>query len=125
MADLDDKLREILLAPYKYPKGDGATMFDDKGDIPILDTQIAQIKQAFAEAGYISHNSKIYWAKHDDKMYIVNGSDPIKRVSLSTLMTGQEWYDRFEKQVRKSPDVDDWHYTHLEVLEAAKKASGL
>lgn len=42
-------------------------------------------------------------------------------------MTSQEFYNRFEKEINslKSPDLDDWRFTYLEVLKAAKRAAGL
>lgn len=61
---------------------------------------IPQIKQAFADEGYTK----------------------LPKWSGVTLMTGQEWYDRFYKEINSIP------YSPLrihEIWDAAKKAAGL
>lgn len=69
---------------------------------------IAQIKQAFAEEGWCA------------PIHFIDRGDGIK-VSAEQVMTGQEWYDRFEKEIRKNGKAD----FNKELLEAAKKAAGL
>lgn len=74
MNDLDDKLRDII-----------DTARDDPADI--YDEQfVSQLKQAFADAGYV--DSKL--AHHQVRMLNDKG-----------YMTGQEWYDRFVKEFEK------------------------
>lgn len=96
MASLDDKLRGII--------GNGYDRFD-------VEKAIAQIKQAFADEG---------WIKPE-------GADLIADV-LDDMMTGQEWYDRFMKEL---PDSIDLVHPDREVFDrrwaitAAKKAAGL
>lgn len=87
MSSLDNKLREILIATQPE-------------EIPVtIDEAVDQIKQAFAEAGYVP----IVGFLKD------NG-----------WLTGQEWYERFEKQLPPFSLVP-----FEDIIEAAKRASGL
>lgn len=94
---LDGKLKEILQANLGY-----ASMSDNYF--------ITQIKQAFADEGYMTARERVEW--HEEHFN-------------QNHMTGQEWYGRFERAlarryVNHSKDKPYW-----EALEAAKKASGL
>lgn len=84
------------------------------------DHALAQIKQAFVEEGYIDFK----------KEYQVKG-----------FMTGQEWYDRFEKELGAMVDYyreNLWNSVepspaqkilyeqqNYKILQAARKAAGL
>jgi|ERR1035437_5138133 hypothetical protein len=48
-------------------------------------------------------------------------------IAGTKLMQGQEWYNRFMSEIGSIYDyrIDDWSFTHLQVMEAAKKASGI
>lgn len=96
--NLDKRLREILQANTGY-----GSMSD--GHV------IAQIHEAFKEAGYSKFNIG----------EIMKGN--------SGLMTGQEFYERFEKEI-KQLERNRTTYGHLystteEMFEAARKAAGI
>lgn len=100
---LDDKLREtltkyrnLLLEPEEHYVEDKLTQAK----------AIAQIHQAFAEEGYTTADQL---AK--------NLSSKIN------IMTGQEWYDRFEKELE--PIRRTMPRTIFKVKEAARKAAGI
>lgn len=65
---------------------------------------IAQIKQAFA----------------DEIRGMANDPGLIKALQHDGYMTGQDYYDRFAKELPKGQMVN-----HAVILEAARKASGL
>lgn len=77
MSDLDEKLRKVIshIAP-----ADNQQHRDRTSDA------IAQIKQAFADEGY-GHN-----------LYINKVG---KWQPMSGMMTGQEWYDRYQKELEQ------------------------
>lgn len=91
---LDDKLREIV---------------DFEGETEeYANETIAQIKQAFADEGWI-HSPLVDYQ--------------FKRIKSGELMTGQEFFDRFEPLLE---DIDLNSKTrYRELKEAAKKASGI
>lgn len=101
MKDLDTRLREILLnrSLGQYTAdGDGNFVPVNWEDSPLIDEYIAEIKQCFAECDYVH--------KHDD---------------LGDLLTGQEWFERFEREIEEismEPPIVDGVY-----LEAAQRAS--
>ena len=101
--NLDQKLKELQLNPIeKY----------EDGDYYLSDSDIAQIKQAFQEAGY----SKVKTIWHHPDV---------------PVMTGPEWFERFKEELTRTkvrPNIVR-HVAHTNiqdtVLEAAKRASGL
>lgn len=95
---LDNKLRIIILG---LPDPDGGISEGDMVD------GIAQIKQAFADAGYVPIGTQ----KDKDLAYGIDGK-------YYHVMTGQEWYDRFVEEYNMWTDSEG-------VLEAAKRAGGL
>lgn len=108
MEDLDKKLDEIL----------GKFGIQVLGDNSNPDTK-QEIKQAFIDAG---------WS--DNPFYYDSQSESLKK-----KLTGQEWYDRFEKELQlpiTSTDFafgDDrdsryWLYRD-DVIKIAKKAAGI
>lgn len=112
---LDDRLKEILKEHRSFAMhsaGDGVAMHNS-------DEAIAQIKQAFADNNYVQLPTV---RKEIDEGITVNGK---------IVMTGQEWFDRFEVETAKiTTGSKGWtgyldNYGVDDFLEAAKKASGL
>lgn len=107
---IDDKLI-FLLTQFVKPENKGHRYSD----------AVKQIKEAFAEEGYV-HLPQGYVGK-------LEGVE-IMHINGKQVMTGQEWYERFEKQYHMSADWiagdpemgDD---AELDVLNAAKRASGI
>lgn len=97
---LDDKLRKILNTELSAVGETGWSHTDKEAD-----GLLVHIKQAF------------YQAKH---YYIPDNIKLLERPGADNLMTGQEWYDRFEKEYQNSSNGDDH-----EAYEAAKKAAGI
>lgn len=83
------------------------------------------IKQAFMDEGYEQDMANLH----------ANMKQTAIRLGLSSTprderLTGQEWYDRFEKEVNNYPlantvDLDNHSWRCEDVLKAAKKASGV
>ncbi len=124
MTDLDEKLLDIL-------NDNGLLGVSISGDFSCdYDKVVEKIKQAFKDAGYICipKETREDWAEND---------------KLFGLMDGQEWYDRFEKELpepyRTNRELDPHgHETpngkyasqgeksmHSKALFAARRASGL
>lgn len=101
MVELDKKLGEIV-DPYGYG-GEGYGVRKAK-----------QIKQAFKDAGWVGpveFHATGFSAK-----------SPKRRSSVEFLMTGQEWYDKFEKEL----NTYAWSFDEKNsILVAAKKAAGM
>ena len=102
-------LRFLWLVPmHEYPDQPSYT---DQNKVT-LDESVAAIKQAFADEGYRHNLAAGYWSKEAEG---------------KGLMTGQEWYNRFEKELPRlestiaSIPIDAYHKIH----KAAKKAAGL
>lgn len=117
--NLDDKLRDILDISWGGAL-DITTSKDfrnDKGELDeetylkvkarIFDEAIAQIKQAFTDAGYLPLTPEDIRAKANEK-----------------YMTGQEWYDRFKDNLPAAIPLDPNEQVEW-ALEAAKKAAGI
>ena len=132
MSSIDDKLREVI----RYiANEDGYVEPED------LDNAIAQIKQVFADEGYLPHVDCGKHVKVGDKLYITNGNDPLVKLDLAKYMTGREWYDRFEKEagscthyirslfashVETASKADEREmFVKQDILQAAKKAAGV
>lgn len=122
--DLTDKLMKVLE--------------DKKHDDYV---KVTQIKQAFADEGYIQPGKTLYkMPKGKDLARELAGLDQLVDDSTTTLeltltLTGQEWYDRFWHEIVKGGDPEyitsnitgngKLFYDDKRILEAAKKASGL
>jgi hypothetical protein len=112
--ELDKKLKEMLDEEVINPivEAEGVNPKDYFG----IDSDeiINKTKQAFREAGYI----------HSPLVKL-----QFKRIESGELMTGQEFYDRFEKELPHHPngEVDDdrGYLTTSEVFRAARRAAGL
>jgi hypothetical protein len=129
---------------------------DPKGDYGYsLPEYIEQITQAFKEAGWTSpidiyelakststtdHRSKAHEAMDKyleaggpDDFVIMSRNDWQRNAALAGLMSNQEWYSRFKKELSKTGMIDTTGGDNVEVAErvasvylaAARKASGL
>lgn len=121
MSNLDDKLREIMLNARKVGLSDETATYE-----------VAQIKQAFEEAGYV----KSGYANFKSLKVPDEPLDTLQVKHEPSLMTGQEWYDRFEKELsheiygdtNPSDKVDCEGIPYAcscDLLDAAKRAAGL
>lgn len=99
--NLDDKLKEML-----ENFTDEVTMYEPgvSFDWASIDRLIPQIKQAFTDEGYWQPTAKAYWGKHGDKVYFVNGKEPMQSSDLVSLMTGQAWEEKALKDGWRRPD---------------------
>lgn len=92
-----------------------------------LPDAISQIEQAFKDAGYkdLSAGS----CPHDN--YLLKHVDNRDKCDYCgkprvELLTGQEWYDRFDVEYREVVNLDDRiDFRNPDVLSAARKAAGL
>lgn len=75
---------------------------------------LAQIKQAFAD-----EQLQDYMTQY--------GTMTELKVKPPRLMTGQEWYDRFEKAIHviNPPETPSDVWMRQEILDTAKRASGI
>jgi hypothetical protein len=111
MSDLDEKLRDIFINDSKS-KG----LHDDNWENFVVspDKIIPQIKQAFADEGY---------------QYVTRAEDSlVTRYHNGELMTGQEWYDRFVKELNTAlPSLPIFKFNTKEakIIKAVKRAAGL
>lgn len=125
MSSLDDKLRDTL--EDWYP----GTQYADV---------IPKLKQVFADERYVTPenaakvqemvNSMAKLANDAFQIPTIQYIKPNKAMTKAqNLMTGQEWYDRFDKELRNlisRGDGETWMgWDCGEVREAAKKASNL
>lgn len=104
---LKDIARQLILINPHYAKTEEV----------VLET-IAQIKQAFAEDGYVLADEK-YLSRLTGEM--------AKILRKGGLITGQEWYDRFGNALFDYIVVDEEnHMVRLvDIRKAAKKAARL
>ena len=107
MSTLDDRLREILRA-------------DRANELAIAET-IAQIKQAFADEGWIKIPQIV---EVEGKLETQHNFVDINNMRY---MTGQEWYDRFERELQRVAFVDEYDVRNAvnQCWDAAMKAAGL
>lgn len=123
MTDLEQKLRDIFDKNIEL-SGNVLTLFEDDC--------IAQIKQAFADAGYItpeqvakSQELVNAMARHAQELAKL----PVAVREIGT-MTGQEWHRRFTDALGKPTYMDDIDGRHsvykIEwISEASKRAAGI
>lgn len=96
---IDDKLKEIIQQ----------SVYMTKGGMVFSDDAIAQIKQVFADEGYIKE---------------IDVSTPaITNYDRPKLLTGADWYERFEIEYAKILDFGQTKSGRA--IKAARKASGL
>lgn len=125
---LDDKLREIL----------NNARFDEIKSLDYTQHDIAQIKQAFADKGYVlipQVELTDYSHGRPTDVFTVNGKE---------VMSGQDWCNRFEKEMytlkkqeyKLGTFADDeekvrfyrdggTNFMYRQALEAAKRAAGI
>lgn len=104
---LDDKLREILNSPFDPANFKGSQDFDSQ--------LITEIKQAFADYGYVPV------ATLKDKNMALSANDG----KYYELMTGQEFYDRFCDEAAGEASSPTEAITIMKAMLAAKRAAGL
>ena len=98
MSDIDEKLREIIV--NLLDTGMPNSISQDEAH--------KQIKQAFADAGYSYQERNLF-----------------KGLKLArTVMTGQEWYERFDRELDDYADISG-DVSYSDCLKAAKRAAGL
>lgn len=95
--DLDKKLEELL---------DYADYSNNGADVKPKNVIVQHIKQVFADAGYTQ----------EPHQFDVHGNLKIN---------GQEWYERFEKELNEYYEQAGADYVPQIVYEAAKRATGL
>lgn len=113
MTDLDTKLREILLLMDR-----GVTEIGSSEGV--LNRLIAQIKQAFEEAGYYQLGN------FDTDSEGINKAKTVIR--QANLLSGAEWLELFEKEWKKeiSKGYPMGYIGQLDMMfAAAKRASGV
>jgi len=113
MSDLDSKLDYILKSNAAVQR------CADKDALNDYDKLIPAIKQAFSEAGYLQipmvEVVTRYKQGKKPEVFMVNGKE---------VMSGQEWYDRFEAELTSQTNVKT-QFSWLGIMIAAKRASGL
>jgi hypothetical protein len=101
---------------------------------PLVDKYIAQIDQAYREAGYATVRKDKYRDElgREYTQHTINypdGSGEFVRVPQFEYMTGQEFYERFNNQLKtliSHGDGEIWMgWGCNEVRAAAKRAAGL
>lgn len=129
MSDLDKKLEEAVRSTVWISKIDDQVRdkvhpdwFNANGQYFTFGIDTAAVKQAFIDDGW---SDKPWTAvTKDGYSQIDEQHDVIKQ-----LMTGQEWYDRFEKEYTTPYVVIGKDGVEGEIrvnpLEAAKKAAGI
>jgi hypothetical protein len=136
---IDSKLREILTPFASF--GGGMDDYGSPGEAEIDEEVIeviAQIHQAFADARYVTPenavkvqemvNQMVNLANDSFKLPTIQYIKPNKSTTKAkNLMTGQEFYNRFEKELEviESKKGIDSDIHPDEFIEAAKKASGI
>lgn len=115
MNDLDEKLKSIV-GEVSFTKADGSESH--------ITEAVEKLKQAFTEAGYTKSIGKLV---EDD----VRQAFQLLRDGAIKMMTGQEWYDRFEKELFVNiPTIEPTviaaeFVSRAEVLRAAKRAANI
>lgn len=111
------KLRDIMQFAYEY---DYALNGGEHGDI---EEDIAHIKQAFKDAGWL-----YVPPLKASKGYVIKKGGEAVTIKPSEVMTGQEWYERFERELGKEVDhlmCGERLVCSGHVTKAAKKAAGI
>lgn len=126
MSNLDKKLRETL---HKVGTVKIRSALDE-----VIEDGVAQIKQAFAEEGYVTPenakkvqeivNQMANLANDAFRIPIIQYIKPNKAMTKAqNLMTGQEWYNRFVAELDKDGEIA---IAGSGIIKgAAKRAAGL
>lgn len=123
MEELDKKLFGII----KHASNEDGYVEDS-----VAVREVARIKQAFVDAGWLSPERVAETQKLVNKL-VQNAQDMHKLAMgvypqlLPNVMTGQEWYDRFEKEMDRisAYATFDNHDDVDRAMDAAKRASGI
>lgn len=131
---IDDKLKEILV--------NITTDHDTDTLDEVTDDYISQIKKCFIGEGWrhirgVKEGRLFTRTAFDTDEYDVNKGNPINKFNLP-MMTGQEWYTRFEKEIdivtKYLPDMYKMYSHNMGVLygvigseldRAARRATGI
>lgn len=124
MGDLDEKLLEVI-EDNQYIDGEFLKYASEEAK----QEAVARIRQAFVDAGWL-HIPNLKTGDFitvNGGTVILNGDGTMTRV---IRLTGQEWYDRFEKKLRGiilpySEQPHDALMAFNLCEEAAKKAAGI
>jgi hypothetical protein len=116
VSGLDDKLKAIVLAG---PNGEHGHLSTE---------EIDQIRQAF-ESDSLYRTVKAYKdAGGDmDEVIVMSHKDIDRNIALNNLMTGQEWYERFIKEVKHELGYTDEQIGAIDYRYsvAARRAAGI
>jgi len=130
-SSLDDKLWAILENAQSY-------IDDEQIKAEAAYVAIAQIKQSFADERYIQLSndcSHRFVHTYDDRQHEgetctrcgqfrhMSQNDADSHIEPAPVMTGQEWYDRFEKELGR--ETIDANVFLKDADEAAKRAAGI
>jgi hypothetical protein len=133
MSDTDEKLREILYYNENTPDWYCDGVVSDKEAMDNLERCIREIEQAFADAGYITPE-QVKQVQMLVNQMASTAQDMAKlpvTVCKPGMMTGQGFYERFEKLVMDdiSDDSDSLQEANKPVirvmLKFAKRAAGI
>jgi len=158
MNDLDEKLEEILGASFRKvvneaieQHGETIVEFAERSRLA-REEAIAEIKQAFIDAGYIDAKRMLQVAEllqeqaeilkdmadvNKDAGYVKqfpriqgHGIREASKDHIEPLRTGQEWYDRFEKEMDEveydtKDEMARGVYRNATVMLAAKRVAGI
>lgn len=116
--NLDEKLREIVAGYAGVPE------YNNKQHHQRLDEVISGLKQAFEAAGYVYVPQVEIVTRYErgkkPELFMINGQE---------VMTGQEWLAAFKNELKNlvsRGNGETWMgWDCGEVLEAARRASGL
>lgn len=90
----------------------------------LTEEDIETIKHAFIDAGWFKTPDVDGEPRKVTITYKENTDAKFAKLRDYTLMTGQEWYDRFEKELQEIETLPGIFTTH-DSRVAAKKASGI
>jgi hypothetical protein len=100
--------------------------------VHLNDEMIAQIKQAFEEAGYVNGHDLLTWLLNRNNTKLANGVKQYLDYTaghngqplIPETMTGPEWLDRFKAELdnlNPSMRLEAWNL----VFDAARRAAGV
>lgn len=107
MSDLDEKLKDIVIGVINDGMISGRDFIQRGG----ISSTVADIKQAFTDAGYVQVPLEVQdtWRDYN---------------RMAGYMTGQDWYDRFKDTVN-TVETANPTFTEEYYLKLAKRAAGI
>lgn len=99
-----DELEKRIFKIIKHAPNEDGYVEDS-----IASQGVNQIKQAIIDSGY----SKSPLTSIREKM------------AIQGMMTGQEWYDKYKKELIENYDLRSPAFTSIQAVEAAMKVAGL